>query len=103
MKMECKLAESYNRVITQQDIPVLLRKNPQSLHDLKMNIDKYISFGLRQPKLSVPQSILIAYQLISDYCVGLEISDLQLDKAYNGTDFDEVATKISLGIHHSDL
>ena len=95
IKIHDKLASSYKRSIYQQDVPVLLYKETASLTDLKFNIDKYLQFALSKEKNLNNRCKLMAMQLISDYCCGLEISELQLDKAYNGLNFDMVADEIT--------
>jgi len=99
-KIHSKLEASYKRGIYKQDVPVLLVEAPQTLSNLKMNIDKYLQFAFRT---SSKDSTLLSLQLISDYAVGLQISELQRDKMYNGVNFDIVALEVSKMLKNYDL
>lgn len=95
VKVHDRLKSSFQRGIYQQDMPVLLYARPTSLSDYKFNIDKYLQFGLATDNAMEHRSKLLALQLISDYCVGLRISELQRQNMYRGFNFDVVANEIT--------
>jgi len=95
-KLHDKLKSSFQRGIYSQDLPVLLFDKCESTSELKSNIDKYIQFGLATTQEKTQRAKLFAMQLISDYCVGLKISELQRSKMYNGFSFDIVAGEVEL-------
>jgi hypothetical protein len=93
-KIEAKLASSFQREIYKQDIPALLFPHPSAVLDKKHNIDVYLAFGFRTTQDPVKRARLVAFQIVSDYCLGLEVSELQKDKIYNGFLFEVVASDI---------
>jgi hypothetical protein len=93
-KIEAKLASSFQREIYKQDIPALLFPHPSAVLDKKHNIDVYLAFGFRTTQDSVKRARLAAFQIVSDYCLGLEVSELQKDKIYNGFQFEAIASDI---------
>jgi hypothetical protein len=96
VKIHNKLEASYERSIYQQDLPVLLFAKGTSLSamELKHNIDCYLQYGFRSTKDEEQRAQLIAIELISDYCVGLEVLPDQKARIYQGTRFDLVAPQI---------
>jgi hypothetical protein len=93
-KIEAKLASSFQREIHKQDIPVLLFPHPSAVLDKKHNINVYLAFGFRTVQDPVKRARLVAFQIVSDYCLGLELSELQKDKIYNGFQFEAIASDI---------
>jgi hypothetical protein len=93
-KIEAKLASSFQREIHKQDIPALLFPHPRAVLDKKHNINVYLAFGFRTTSEPVKRARLAAFQIVSDYCLGLEVSELQKDKIYNGFQFEAIAADI---------
>lgn len=95
VKIHDKLKASFQRDIYNQDIPVLLFATCTAITEFKSNIDKYIQFGLTTCLNDTSRrATLLAFMLISDYCVGLKISELQRSNMYKGFSFDIVASEI---------
>merc|ERR1711916_231939 len=69
-----KLRAGLRRQIITKKVPVMLYKTPRSLLQIKANIDKYIQYGLSNGKAR-QKMMFLAYQWISDYCVGHRFSD----------------------------
>ena len=83
VKIHSTLFSAFAMPISRQLIPVLLIKTPTSMTEYKSNIDKLLQYAFLHKcgPDSPPNSryMFYAYQYISDYAVGLSITEAQLN------------------------